>query len=216
MNRSFVFVIGAACLTPFAVAAEPDDDFADNSLALFDSESKAGWEGNAYWFRVEHGAMVAGRLDKPIPHNEFLCTLQHYDDFELRLEAKLVGEGRNAGVQLRSRRVAGTTEVAGYQADIGISGGRSVWGALYDESRRRRMLAEPEPGLLEQIVKPDDWNAIRVICEGPRIRIYVNGHQTVDFTESEDDIPGDGVIGLQIHGGKPSEAWYRNLWIRPL
>ncbi len=57
----------------------------------------AGWEGNAYWFRIEGDAIVAGRLDEKIPHNEFLCTTQNYDDFELRLEAKLVGEGTECG-----------------------------------------------------------------------------------------------------------------------
>ncbi|MGI9471176.1 MAG: 3-keto-disaccharide hydrolase, partial [Rubripirellula sp.] len=99
-----------------AKAEDPADDFQHFSLPLFDGETLAGWEGNAYWFRVEDEAIVAGRLDEKIPHNEFLCTVQNYDDFELRFEAKLVGEGNNAGVQFRSKRVPKSTEVSGYQA----------------------------------------------------------------------------------------------------
>ena len=203
----------AVVLTVGTVAA---DEFADQSLSLFDGESLAGWEGNAYWFRVEEGAIIAGRLDEKIPHNEFLCTTQNYDDFELRLEAKLVGEGKNAGIQIRSKRVPDSTEVSGYQADVGYVGPRSVWGALYDESRRRRMLVQTDQELAKRIVKPEDWNKIRVICKGPRIRIFVNGEQTVDYTEDDQSIRDYGVIGLQIHSGKPTEAWYRNIRIHQL
>jgi hypothetical protein len=199
-----------------AVGTVAADEFSDQSLSLFDGESLAGWEGNAYWFRIEDGAIVAGRLDEKIPHNEFLCTTQNYDDFELRLEAKLVGQGKNAGIQIRSKRVPDSTEVSGYQADVGYVGSRSVWGALYDESRRRQMLVQTDQELAKRIVKPEDWNKIRIICQGPRIRIFVNGEQTVDYTEPDQDIRDYGVIGLQIHSGKPTEAWYRNIRIRQL
>ena len=195
-------------------SSEEKDDFLHYSLPLFDEETLAGWEGNVYWFRIEDKAIVAGRLDEKIPHNEFLCTTEVYDDFELRLEAKLIGEGQNAGVQIRSKRIAGTTEVSGYQADIGIAWNRPVWGSLYDESRRRKMLAEPEAEFATKLIHRDDWNKIKVICRGPRIQIFVNGKQTVDYTETDESIPKFGIIGLQIHGGKPSEAWYRNIRIR--
>ena len=196
--------------------AQEANDFQAKSLPLFDGESLAGWEGNAYWFRVEDEAIVAGRIDEKIPHNEFLCTTQNYDDFELRLQAKLVGAGQNAGIQFRSKRVPGGTEVSGYQADMGSAWDRPVWGALYDESRRNKMLAEPDPELATRLVKPNEWNEIRVICRGPKIQIFLNGEQTVDYTEEDESMPRHGVIGLQVHGGEPSEAWYRNLRIRQL
>ena len=212
MIRLFIAFLTVAISTG-SIAA---DEFADQSVSLFDGESLAGWDGNAYWFRVEDGAIVAGRLDERIPHNEFLCTTQNYDNFELRLEAKLVGDGKNAGVQFRSKRVANSTEVSGYQADVGTIGKRIIWGALYDESRRRVMLVETEQDLAKRIVKPDEWNSIRVICEGPRIQIFVNGQQTVDYTETDKNIPDFGIIGLQIHSGRPTEAWYRNIRIHQL
>lgn len=190
--------------------------FAEESLPLFDGESLAGWEGNAYWFRVEDGAIVAGRIDEKIPHNEFLCTTQAYGDFELQLEAKLLGAGQNAGIQIRSKRVPRSTEVSGYQVDMGQAGKRGVWGALYDESRRNRMLAEVEPELHRQIVKENDWNHYRIICRERKVTVYLNGKKTVEYTEKETSIPTHGVIGLQIHSGLPSEAWYRNLRIKQL
>ncbi len=198
-----------------------DDDFTSESLPLFDGQSLAGWEGNAYWFRIEKddangNSIVAGRLDEKIPHNEFLCTTQNYDHFELRYELKLVGEGKNAGVQFRSKRVAGVTEVSGYQADAGVAWDRPVWGALYDESRRNKMLAEGDPAAISRLVKTDDWNAMRVVCRDRHIEIYLNGEKTIDYTEQDSSIPTFGVIGLQIHSGPPTEAWYRNIRVRQL
>jgi len=183
-------------------------------VRLFDGQSMSEWEGDESYFRVEDGCIVAGTLEKKIPHNQFLCTKKRYTDFELTLEAKLVGEGDNAGVQFRSKRIPDTTEVSGYQADAGSAWNRSVWGALYDESRRRKMLAEPPAELGEKLVRVGDWNELRVLCEGNTIRIFVNGKQTVHYVEEDPSIPREGVFALQIHSGPPSEAWYRNIRVR--
>jgi len=89
------------------------------AISLFDGKTLAGWEGDLNWFRVENGAIVGGSLEKEIPHNMFLCTTNEYGDFELKLEIKLLGPGDNSGIQFRSRRIPGSTEVSGYQADAG-------------------------------------------------------------------------------------------------
>jgi hypothetical protein len=36
----------------------------------------------------------------------------------------------------------------------------------------------------------------------------------VDYTETEPGIAPRGVIALQIHGGNPSEAWYKDISIK--
>jgi hypothetical protein len=78
------------------------------------------------------------------------------------------------------------------------------------------MLAKPEREVIQKVLKPDDWNRYEIRCEGPRIRLSVNGVQTVDYTETDGKIPATGIIGLQIHGGPPSEAWYRNITLEGL
>ena len=77
---------------------------------------------------------------EPIARNEFLCTKNDHDNFDLRLKFKVVGKGANAGVQFRSRRIPDNNEVVGYQADLGDK----YWGSLYDESRRKTTLAKPD------------------------------------------------------------------------
>ncbi len=44
----------------------------------------------------------------------------------------------------------------------------------------------------------------------------MNGYQTVDYTEQDDKIARRGIIGVQIHGGKPAEAWYKDVRIKEL
>jgi hypothetical protein len=99
---------------------------------------------------------------------------------------------------------------------MGVMAERPIWGSLYDESRRRKFLADGDAEKLAKALKADDWNELVVRCEGPRIRIWVNGLQTVDYTEADESLERTGLIGLQIHGGKPAEAAYRKLRIKVL
>ncbi|MBE0536991.1 MAG: DUF1080 domain-containing protein [Phycisphaerae bacterium] len=182
--------------------------------AIFDGKTLAGWEGNLNVFRIEEGAIVGGTLKAAIARNEFLCTQNEYGDFELRLKVRLLGDpaGANAGIQVRSRRVPNHHEMSGYQADMG----QHYWGCLYDESRRNRVLAAADRAQLDKVLLLDRWNDYIIRCEGKRIRLWINDYQTVDYTEPEDNIEQTGLIGLQIHGGPPAEAWYKDIYLRPI
>jgi acetyl esterase/lipase len=180
---------------------------------LFDGETFNGWEGNLEVFRIEDGAVVAGSLEGPVVRNEYLCSVKDYADFELRLEVKLLGspETANAGIQIRSRRVAGSNEMVGYQADMG----QHYWGSLYCE-RRHKVIAAANRPELDKVLKLEGWNDYRILCHGRRIRLWINGYQTVDYTELDESIEQTGVIGLQIHGGPAAQTRYRNIIIRVL
>lgn len=181
-------------------------------VAVFDGKTLEGWEGDRNTFRVEDGAIVGGSLKAPVPRNEFLCLKREYRDFELRLQFKLLGEGANAGVQIRSRRIPNHHEMIGYQADLGDG----WWGCLYDESRRNKVLAGPPDDQRAKLIKRDQWNDYRIRCTGRKIELWINGQKTVDYTEPDEKIEQAGLIGLQIHGGAPSEAWYKNIRILEL
>ena len=184
---------------------------------LFDGKTLAGWEGNRKLFRIVDGAIVAGSLKESIPRNEFLCTQKTFENFELRLKARLRGKGDNAGIQFRSRRIPNNHEVIGYQCDMGsTSEFKNIWGWLYDESRRRTFLARPAEKNAPDNFKPNDWNELRIRCQGQRIQIWLNNVQVIDYTEKDRQISRRGVIGLQIHGGAPSEAAYKDIRIKEL
>ena len=185
--------------------------------SIFDGKSLEGWEGEEKWFRVENGAIVAGSLDERIPINQFLVSEREFGDFELTLKAKLVGQGDNAGIQFWSQRIPNHHEMIGFQCDVGRAGERSIWGALYDESRRRTMLSQvPLPTQLA--TRFDDWNDFRILAQGPVITIWINGALATRYyeTQTEDEVPRRGRLGLQIHSGPPAEARYKDIQIREL
>jgi hypothetical protein len=193
-------------------AAAPFDEKSPESTfqTLFDGKTLAGWNGDSKVFRVENGAIIGGQLREKIPHNFFLSSKEEFVDFELQLEFRLIGEGTNAGVQLRSKRIPDHHEMIGYQADLG----QDYWGALYDESRRNKILAAPKKEELAKVLKLGEWNKYRILCEGRHIQLWINDFQTVDYMEDDEAIEQAGLIALQIHGGPPGEAHYRNLSIR--
>lgn len=184
-------------------------------VKLFDGKSFAGWEGDTKTtWRIEDGAIVGGSLEKEVPRNEFLCTTKTYGDFELKVTFKLLGDRAkaNAGIQFRTKRIPNHHEVSGYQADMG----QQYWGALYDESRRKKILAQPDKTVVEKLVKHDDWNEYVIRCEGPKVQLWLNGTKTVDYTEADDKIERDGVIALQVHGGGKTKAIYKTVTIKEL
>lgn len=201
-------------------AARPQPGFSPAAEAgfvpLFDGRTFDGWDGDTVGtWRIVGDALVGGSLDTQVPHNEFLATLREFDDFVLRVQFKLLGtEGLiNAGVQVRSQRVANHYEMVGYQLDLGDP---NWWGSLYDESRRNRLLAQSDLAVIARVLKRNDWNDYEIRCEGRRIVAAINGAQTIDYTEVDMDIPQRGRIALQIHGGGKAQVWYRDIRIRTL
>lgn len=186
---------------------------------LFDGQTFRGWEGNngeasMKLFRIEDNCIVGGSMQNEIVNNEFVRTTRKYKNFELRLKYRIRHNGSyNGGVQLRSvpqTVVNKEFEMVGYQVDIIAK----RLGALYDEQRRNTFLGN-------QIAVPasyavEDWNEYIIRCEGRRIRIWLNGIQTQDYIEPDADISQDGYIALQIHEGKPCEAWYKDIEIEEL
>ncbi len=151
-----------------------------------------------------------------MPRNEFVATTREYGDFVLTVKFKLLGDASktfvNSGVQIRSQRIKGSHEMAGYQADLG----EGFWGSLYDESRRNKVLIAADADAMHKALKPGEWNEYVVRAEGRRIRTWLNGVPGIDFTEPDPKIPQSGRIGLQIHGGGPAEVRFKDVVIEEL
>ncbi len=183
---------------------------------LFDGKTLKGWQGDTQnTWRVENGAIVGGSLENTVPHNNFLCSTKTYSNFILDLKIKLTGnEGFiNSGIQFRSKRLANPAyEMTGYQADWG----KGYWASLYDESRRNKTLVKPDSAQIQSWIKINDWNNYRVRAENRRIRLYINGHQTVDYMEPDETIPQAGLIGVQIHGGGKAQVAFKDIYIREI
>ena len=184
---------------------------------LFDGETTQGWDikavhgGRVGLWTVEDGALVA---NQDTDHTGgLLGTSETFSDFEIELEFR-ADYPADTGLFLRTRE-----DGMGYQVTIDVRGDGYV-GSLY---------APAEGGFLVQfenwreIFRPGDWNHLRARIEGQpaHISAWLNGVQTLDFTDARERYPREGYIGLQVHGGEgswgqESRARFRNVRIREI
>ena len=210
--RLFAFLLLAMLVVSSVMAEEIAEE-----VQLFDGQSFDGWEGDIEdTWRIENGTLTAGSLEKVAARNEFLSTKQVFRNFDLKLKYKIIGDHKiNAGVQFRTKRIPDHHEVIGFQADISPA----FDGNLYDESRRRKFLAKPQETLRKKAqaaVGADGWNTYRILAVGNRIQLWLNGVQTVDYTETDESIEKSGIIAIQIHGGMKGTVSFKDLVLRPL
>jgi predicted dehydrogenase len=177
---------------------------------LFNGRDLEGWqEDTKGLWRARNGILVGSH--RGLKYNDFLRTRRDYRDFILRLDFRLVNGEGNSGIQFRSKPVPGSHEVSGYQADIG----QKYWGCLYDESRRNRVLAGPDPLALAQLDK-GGWNRYVITARGNHVTLELNGVRTVHYIETDPSIEKTGFIALQVHSGPAIEVQFRNIEIGEL
>jgi hypothetical protein len=187
-------------------------------IPLADGKTFNGWIGdtNKTWrIDTNSGAFVGGSLTAKVPRNEFLRTDKQFTNFILKLKFKLEGTNGfiNGGVQIRSQPATKpTNEMVGYQCDIGPG----WWGALYDESRRNKVLIKPDAAAVEKAVKPGEWNEYLIRARGKTVETAINGVPMIKYTEADDSLPQYGYIGLQVHGDGAALVSYKDISIQIL
>ena len=200
-----LFLLPALLLLPMLVRGADDDGFS----SLFNGKDLSGWEGDTALWKVADDCIVG---DSPgIKHNQFLCTKESYGDFELKLEFRMKDGAGNSGVQFRTKKLPNSTEVSGYQADLG----EGYWGCLYDESRRNKTLVKA-PADFEAKLKKGEWNEYTIRAEGDHIVLKMNGQTTVDYHEPDANIARSGIVALQVHSGGPMKIEFRKIRIKTL
>jgi hypothetical protein len=180
----------------FASFLQSNAQSGKKKIKLFDGRTFKGWEGDTV-------------------RTWLIKTTGTFSNYHLRLKFKLTGtEGFiNGGVQFHSQRIAKPDfEMVGYQADIGDG----FWASLYDESRRDKLLAIADPEKVKKLLRRNEWNNYEVRSEGRRIQIFLNGEQTVDYTEPDPAIPQSGHIAFQLHGGGKTEVFYKDIILEKL
>ncbi len=187
-----------------ALPAKADDD---GWVALFNGENLDGWRqvnGTAF-YAVEEGVIV-GTTNERSP-NSFLCTTNHYGDFELQLEVKVDSE-LNSGIQIRSNSFKGYKDfrVHGYQVEISTNGEA---GFIYDEARRGWLSTDRTDAAARAAFKKDEWNRYRIVCQGDSLKTWIND---VPVADVKDSMTAAGFIGLQVHSIPASTGPYQVRW----
>jgi putative membrane-bound dehydrogenase-like protein len=186
-----------------------------NATLLFDGKTLAGWEGDPKLWRAEDGALTGGSLAQTVARNEFLATTRDFTNFIVRLKIKLTGTNGfiNSGFQIRSQRVPNNSEMAGYQCDFGEP---NWYGAIYDESRRNKVMSASDMKALRPALKTNDWNEYVIRADGPRVTTWINAVMGTDYTEADANIPDWGKLGIQVHGGGKALVQVKDITIEEL
>lgn len=179
----------------------------EQNISLFNGENLDGWvvHGTEKWY-VENGELICE--SGPDKAYGYLSTVEFYDNFELSLEFKQEADG-NSGVFIRSTFEG--TKVTGWQAEVAPPG--LFTGGIY-ESYGRGWLIKPDPGK-DPILRMNQWNAMRIVTNGPKITTYLNGVEMIHL-EDEKIGKGKGSIALQIHDGGGIKVRWRNITLKRL
>jgi hypothetical protein len=233
------FAVHAVAEAPQAAPAETPD-----MKPLFNGKDLTGWDGDPKLWSVKDGAIHGETTpENPAKGNTFLIwkdgTTQ---DFELRLSFRC-NASNNSGIQYRSKRLDAKPgdqnrwRLKGYQHEIRNENKMpNVSGFIYDEGGKRKRIClagekavwNPDgtkkveatlitPEEFAKLMKIDQWNDVVIIAKGNHIQHYLNGRLTLDFTDNDPQLALlDGLLGLQIHGGKPMWTEFKDIRIKAL
>lgn len=176
-------------------------------VSLFNGKDLAGWtvHGTEKWY-VDKGNLVCE--SGPDKQYGYLTTDKSYKNFDLSLQFKQEANG-NSGVFFRSG-IEGI-KISGWQVEVAPKDHDT--GGIYESYGRGWLEQIPEDK--ENILKPGEWNTLRIRVEGDHVQTYLNGQPMVDM---HDDKIGaaNGAIALQIHDGGGIKVRWRKLMLTEL
>ena len=189
----FILLLFCISLTTNAQTGEPE------LQKIFNGKDLSGWQEpqNNIWWTIHDGVLSA--TSGPEKKGSILWTDKVYKDFIMQFDFRF-GKGTvDSGVFIRSDNE---------QIQLGISG-----------SRKRDMSCSPYIGSLgdypveaegvEDLLKKEDWNAIKIKAKGNAYTVWLNGKQVLNY-ESDTAIE-QGGIGLQLHSNKKMQIDFRNI-----
>jgi hypothetical protein len=220
MRYTTVFLLLAGAPVVFAQIPE-------GFKPLFNTKDLQGWHisqvnhhGDTKAWKNENG-VISVTQDRP-GNGGILLTDGRYRDFEVSLEIK-PDWGCDGGLFLRS-----SEKGEGYQVMIDYLQGGMV-GGIYGERLKDVRADNSKAREWQKHWKKDEWNHLRARIEGetPRIQVWLNGVQIVDWTDTANHLADgatDGMIALQAHvSGEKSPRWapggfhrFRNVAVREL
>jgi hypothetical protein len=172
---------------------------ADEEITLFDGKSLTGWKPSKNspegTYKVADGVLqirggqghlyYVGNLDKD---GKAKFT---FKNFEFTAKVKTY-KGANSGIYFHTAYQDGGWPAAGYECQVNAThGDKKKTGGLYAVKDVMDTPAAPD----------DEWFDYRIRIEGKHIQIWINGKQTVDFTEPADWTPPKGMAGRKLATG---------------
>ena len=176
---------------------------------LFDGKSLSGWvEQKSKKSTVE---VVDGEIHLMAKgENRWLMHEKSFDNFELEVEALMPSNSYNSGIGFRC--TTNGKKPKGYQCEIDAAKSGSIYAIGSGWVLPQKNEWDAFYKVAGDCFKNPEWNRFKIRCEGERIQIWINGHQTADITDARFS---KGQIALQHHG-KGDVHRFRNVRIRGL
>jgi len=192
-----IYDIGAAGV-PMNKESHAGDVLSTEALPLiFNGKDLAGWavpNEPSYWTVVD-GALVGASDERK--KGSMLYTEKSYGDVVVEGEVRFTGE-IDSGIMVRRPEI---------QVQIGVSRSLkrdmtcSFYTGTYPEEARAPRAAE--------LLKPGQWNRIRLEAKGDSFTVWLNGEQVSQYKNAR--YKDAGPIGLQVHGGLVMKVEFRDL-----
>jgi hypothetical protein len=220
---------------------------------LFNGINLEGWEvkrqpqdkSKGFW-TVKNGAIECNSMGKAEHNYVWLMTEREFGDFNLQLQFQIFKSSPgNSGVQFRSRFDESVTARAGGwlngpQVDIhpptpfraGLiyaeTDGVNRW--IYPSMPNWKIGENdvPKSALQTKLIYADEnqdaWNTMEIVCEGMKIRTFVNGNLVTNFNadgllndsiHKQKNVGASGKIALQLHASDELLIRYKDIKIKP-
>lgn len=202
---------------------------------LFDGKTTEGWRGYKTgkippgWRAIDGvlARVTGGPGGKGAGGGDDIITVDQFDNFELKLDWRILDRGGNSGIIIRATEDAVTSWHTGPEMQILDNAAypgrdpRQLAGACYDLYAPGKDVSRP----LGQ------WNSVKIVADGNRIEHWLNGAKIVEYQLGSDDWkqrvaaskfrkmpaflnpPLKGHICLQDHTARIE---FRNIKVRPL
>ena len=176
----------------------------NETVSIFNGKNLDGWKiyGNEKWY-VENGNLICESGDKE--KYGYLATEKNYKNFILNFEFKQEADG-NSGVFFHSK-IEGT-KISGWQVEVAPQG--SGTGGIYESYGRGWLIQIPEEK--ENILKPGEWNSMKILVINDHVITWLNGIEMIDLWDKKIG-EVNGSIALQIHSGGGIKVRWRNLMV---
>ncbi|GAB5560898.1 MAG: DUF1080 domain-containing protein [Synoicihabitans sp.] len=85
------------------------------------------------------------------------------------------------------------------------------------KSKSRKIASLGDPAELGSVIRRDDWNDYTIIAHGKICIHIINGRvMSIGLDEDAANFKAEGLIGLQLHGGRPMRIDVKDIKLRPI
>ncbi len=205
-----IAVILLVCSTR-AEDVKPPEGF----TSLFNGTDLTGWKatGKMDVWKVQKGAIAVEKGG-----GGYLMTEKEFGDFELRFEYKM-SKGANSGVALRSP-MAGDPAYVGMEIQLIDDEG---WPGKLADYQHTGSIYDVVPASKQNNKPVGEWNSMKIICNGSKVTIELNGMTLVDANLEDSKEKkgakhpglsrGKGHVGFQSYN---TLVEFKNVFIKPL